>query len=968
MATKITREILEAYLNCKFKSHLKLAGQQGIRTDYEGLLDETRQKVRTTAIDKILAKYSQNNVARDIILTADSLRQGPSYVLSATLEDEHFSLSFDGLKRVDGPSKLGLFHYVPMLFHETNRYGKKQRSLLEIQGLLLSRLQGLMPSTGIIWHGKDCRTTRVRLNGDLRKTERLIREVKEFVDAASPPRLILNDHCQICEFRQRCHEEAALKDEISLLRGISEKEIKRYARKGIFTVAQLAHTFRPRRKGTKSSSTAERHHHALQALAIRDKRVYVLGAPQLPVSRVNVYLDVEGCPDDRLEYLIGLLIADGNAVQRHSFWANDSDEQDQIFEQFLNSLSQLDDFRVFSYGSYEKAFLQKMSLRSDRKELVDRVLKSQVNILSLIYPHIYFPTYSNGLKEVASYLDCIWTDANASGIQSITWRKRWESTKDEAWKQRLIAYNLEDCEALKQVTEFLYNQCLEAPTTSEPLSRPLLRQNVTQIQETEKRDANYKWGHTRFANDDFNFINKRSHFDYQRDRVFVRTSPKLRKRQIGKHQNRKLPVSQHLEIAPRGCPQCESNDVVTIPTDPRTTKLYTKRAFDLVITSGKIRRRVIECHSGPYRCQQCGSQFLPQQYAKLDKHFHGLKSWLMYGHVENRFSLDSLSNLLRESFGLHFHEAEIHMIKGLVAHCYQDTYERLLRKIVTGAVVHADETEVKLRCGTGYVWVFGSTEEFVFMYRPNREGAFLHDLLKDFHGVLVTDFYAAYDSIGCPQQKCLIHFLRDINQELLDNPFDGELRSVIDPFGVLLREIVNTIDTHGLKRRLLRQHTAEITRYFQFVTAQSFRSEAAEALRVRLLRYREKLFTFIDRDGVTWNNNVAEHGIKRFALYRKDTIKSLDETGIRDYLTLLSICQTCRMRGVSFLQFLLSREHDLERFRSKRHSHRPFKGVQVEMYPETYTPTRLAGLRKLEDRNAQRRKSGESKRPLTDGN
>ena len=36
---------------------------------------------------------------------------------------------------------------------------------------------------------------------------------------------------------------------LSLLRGMSEKEIKKYNQKGILTVTQLAHTFRPRRKG-----------------------------------------------------------------------------------------------------------------------------------------------------------------------------------------------------------------------------------------------------------------------------------------------------------------------------------------------------------------------------------------------------------------------------------------------------------------------------------------------------------------------------------------------------------------------------------------------------------------------------------------------------------------------------------------------------------------------------------------------
>ena len=120
-------------------------------------------------------------------------------------------------------------------FHEGRRVGKQQRFLLELYGLLLSRLQGQMPSSGIIWHGKECRTTRVRLNADLRRTERLLREVKEMVGAESPPRLILNDHCQVCEFRQRCHDQAVKEDNISLLRGMGEKEVKSYARKGIFT-------------------------------------------------------------------------------------------------------------------------------------------------------------------------------------------------------------------------------------------------------------------------------------------------------------------------------------------------------------------------------------------------------------------------------------------------------------------------------------------------------------------------------------------------------------------------------------------------------------------------------------------------------------------------------------------------------------------------------------------------------------
>jgi hypothetical protein len=109
--------------------------------------------------------------------------------------------------------------------------------------------------------------------------------------------------------------------------------------------------------------------------------------------------------------------------------------------------------------------------------------------------------------------------------------------------------------------------------------------------------------------------------------------------------------------------------------------------------------------------------------------------------------------------------------------------EKLLRKILSGHLLHVDETEVKLQQGKGYVWVFTNLEEVVYMFRPNREGDFLRELLKDFHGMLVSDFYAAYDALSCPQQKCLIHLIRDLNQELLNNPYDDELKAITCPTG-----------------------------------------------------------------------------------------------------------------------------------------------------------------------------------------
>jgi hypothetical protein len=258
-----------------------------------------------------------------------------------------------------------------------------------------------------------------------------------------------------------------------------------------------------------------------------------------------------------------------------------------------------------------------------------------------------------------------------------------------------------------------------------------------------------------------------------------------------------------------------------------------------------------------------------------------------------------------------------------------------LKKILSGNLLHIDETEVRLQTGKGYVWVFTSLEEVVFIYRPSREGDFLRELLKDFHGVLITDFYAAYDSIECPQQKCLIHLMRDINQELLTNSYDEELQSITRPFGALLRSVIGTVDKHGLKQRHLQKHKREVESFFQGLSERTYRSEAAESLRSRLAKYRDKLFTFIDHDGVPWNNNNAENAIKKFAYYREVTVGMMKEGGLSDYLALLSICQTCRYKGVSFLKFLMSGQRDIDSYCEGKRS-RQWPTIQV--YPKGFMP------------------------------
>jgi hypothetical protein len=72
---------------------------------------------------------------------------------------------------------------------------------------------------------------------------------------------------------------------------------------------------------------------------------------------------------------------------------------------------------------------------------------------------------------------------------------------------------------------------------------------------------------------------------------------------------------------------------------------------------------------------------------------------------------------------------------------------------------------------------------------------------------------------------------------------------------------------------------------------------------------------------VPWNNNNAEHAVKAFAALRDVIEGTATPVGIEEYLILLSVSETCRFKNVDLLDFMRSREKDIDAF-LKSHGHR----------------------------------------------
>ena len=172
---------------------------------------------------------------------------------------------------------------------------------------------------------------------------------------------------------------------------VSEKDLRKLNRKGIFTLTQLSCTFRPRKRGKRVKRTDHPRYPALQALAIREKKVLVYGTPDQPRKPVQMFFDAEGVEGAGFVYLLGVLVVEGDCHKKHFFWADSPEQEAEAFDAFLELLDGREDFTLFHYGSYEKRLLRRMRKVVKRKDLIDRAIDKAVNVLSAIHAHVYFP-------------------------------------------------------------------------------------------------------------------------------------------------------------------------------------------------------------------------------------------------------------------------------------------------------------------------------------------------------------------------------------------------------------------------------------------------------------------------------------------------------------------------------------------------------------------------------------------------
>ena len=112
------------------------------------------------------------------------------------------------------------------------------------------------------------------------------------------------------------------------------------------------------------------------------------------------------------------------------------------------------------------------------------------------------------------------------------------------------------------------------------------------------------------------------------------------------------------------------------------------------------------------------------------------------------------------------------LVRGAAEHGREE-YGRLRQEIRASPVVYGDETGWREDGRNGYLWSFSTPKVRYFLYRPSRGRTVVEEVLGDeFEGVLVSDFYGAYNVYQGPHQRCWAHLLRDIHQLKEQHPQD----------------------------------------------------------------------------------------------------------------------------------------------------------------------------------------------------
>src|SRR5262249_55447964 len=182
----------------------------------------------------------------------------------------------------------------------------------------------------------------------------------------------------------------------------------------------------------------------------------------------------------------------------------------------------------------------------------------------------------------------------------LMWRSAWECSQDSLLKQKLLSYNAEDCEALERLTSAIAQLC------HRPEEAPPQADNVVHI-DSLKRESPYRLGKNSWCIPELESINQAAYWDYQRERVYVRSIPRVKK--MAREKRATSPPASAInkviewgDPQPASCPKCRA---MLIYKYGRQSKIV----YDLKRGRTGLKRWIVKYLFHRYICWHCKETF-----------------------------------------------------------------------------------------------------------------------------------------------------------------------------------------------------------------------------------------------------------------------------------------------------------------------------------------------------------------------
>ena len=221
--------------------------------------------------------------------------------------------------------------------------------------------------------------------------------------------------------------------------------------------------------------------------------------------------------------------------------------------------------------------------------------------------------------------------------------------------------------------------------------------------------------------------------------------------------------------------------------------------------------------------------------------------------------------------------------------------EQIRERVRASPVANADETGWREDGRNGYVWTFSTPTERYFV-RGSREKEMVDQVLGDtFSGVLVSDFYAAYNHYDGLKQRCWAHLLQDIHELRELYPDDASVQRWAHELNTLYQQakaFASPKDRERLAAKVRFERRA-------LAICAPYRADQAAAQRrlsARITRFIEELFVFVLYPAVPSHNNAAEQSLRHLVTSRKISGGTRSPAGTRTKMTLSSLFGTWRAR------------------------------------------------------------------------